>query len=224
MVDAWILQAEINLNLDLPPSIPETIRAVQQFCSGKPPGSVAIPAEIYKYEKSAVSEVFAVTNGVKQGWALAPTLFSLMSFAILMDAYRDGCPGIRSAYRIDGHLLNSRRTKTPTRLSATTVHELLAADDCVLNTMTEVDMQRSMDRLAAGCNIFGLTINTEKTAVMHQPPPYTKYDSHQVTVNDSKLKTEDSFVYLGSPLLRSLNIDDEVTRRLPKASQAFGRM
>nr|VZI44597.1 unnamed protein product [Spirometra erinaceieuropaei] len=49
----------------------------------------------------AVSEAFAVTNGVMQGCVLAPTLFSLMFSAMLMDAYRDERPGIRIAYRTD---------------------------------------------------------------------------------------------------------------------------
>ncbi|BHF63558.1 hypothetical protein SprV_0200655200 [Sparganum proliferum] len=39
-------------------------------------------------DNGAVSEAFAVTNGVKQGCVLAPTLFSLMFSAMLMDAYR----------------------------------------------------------------------------------------------------------------------------------------
>nr|VZI47012.1 unnamed protein product [Spirometra erinaceieuropaei] len=39
-------------------------------------------------DDGVVSEVFAVTNGVEQGCALAPTLFSLMFSAMLMDAYR----------------------------------------------------------------------------------------------------------------------------------------
>nr|VZI39777.1 unnamed protein product [Spirometra erinaceieuropaei] len=49
-------------------------------------------------DNGAVSEAFAVTNGVKQGCVLAPTLFSLMFSAMLMDAYRDERPGIRIAY------------------------------------------------------------------------------------------------------------------------------
>uniref|UniRef100_A0A183SPR1 Reverse transcriptase domain-containing protein n=1 Tax=Schistocephalus solidus TaxID=70667 RepID=A0A183SPR1_SCHSO len=35
--------------LDLPPSLPETIRAVQQISSGKASGSDAIPPEVYKH-------------------------------------------------------------------------------------------------------------------------------------------------------------------------------
>ncbi|VDL92433.1 unnamed protein product [Schistocephalus solidus] len=40
-------------------------------------------------DNGTVSEAFAVTNGVKQGCVLAPTLFSLMFSSMLMDAYLD---------------------------------------------------------------------------------------------------------------------------------------
>uniref|UniRef100_A0A183TN45 Reverse transcriptase domain-containing protein n=1 Tax=Schistocephalus solidus TaxID=70667 RepID=A0A183TN45_SCHSO len=60
-------------------------------------------------DNRTVSEAFAVTNVVKQGCVLAPTLFSLMFSAMLMDAYLDEQPGIHIAYRTDGHILNSRR-------------------------------------------------------------------------------------------------------------------
>nr|VZI07892.1 unnamed protein product [Spirometra erinaceieuropaei] len=56
---------------------------------------------------AAVSEAFTMTNGVKAGCSLAPILFSLMCFAILIDAYGGDRPGIRLANRIDGHLFNS---------------------------------------------------------------------------------------------------------------------
>ncbi|VDM00260.1 unnamed protein product [Schistocephalus solidus] len=101
-------------------------------------------------DNGTVSEAFAVTNGVKQGCVLAPTLFSLMFSAMLMDAYRNEQPGIRIAYRTDRHLLNSRCMQAPTRVFTTTVYDLLFADDCALNTVTEEDIQRSMDLFAEG--------------------------------------------------------------------------
>ncbi|VDM02664.1 unnamed protein product [Schistocephalus solidus] len=88
-------------------------------------------------DNETVSEAFAVSAGVKQGCPLAPTLVSLMFSAMLMDTYRDEQPGIRIAYRTDGHLLNSRPMQASTRVSTTTVHDLLFADDCALNTVTE---------------------------------------------------------------------------------------
>ncbi|VDL90242.1 unnamed protein product [Schistocephalus solidus] len=41
-------EVEISAELDLPPSLQETIRAVQQLSSGKAPGSDAIPTVIYQ--------------------------------------------------------------------------------------------------------------------------------------------------------------------------------
>ncbi|BHF73887.1 hypothetical protein SprV_0401697100 [Sparganum proliferum] len=102
-------------------------------------------------DNGAVSEAFAVTNGVKQGCVLAPTLFSLMFSAMLMDAYRyeRPPPGIRIAYGTNGQLLNRRRMHFQSRVSTTSVHELLFADDCALNTTSEEEMQRSMDLFSA---------------------------------------------------------------------------
>nr|VZI13316.1 unnamed protein product [Spirometra erinaceieuropaei] len=141
----------------------------------------------------AVSEAFAVTNGVKQGCVLAPTLFSLMFSAMLMDVYRDEHPRIRIAYRTDGHLLNNRRMNFQSRVSTATVHEL--AGDCALNTTSEKEMQRSMDLFSAACENFGLVINTQKTVVMHQPPPNsaTAPNAPQINVNGTQLQVVENF-------------------------------
>nr|VZI53039.1 unnamed protein product [Spirometra erinaceieuropaei] len=178
-------------------------------------------------DNGAVSEAFAVTNGVKQGCVLAPTLFSLMFSAMLMDAYRDERPGIRIAYRTDGHLLHQRRMHFKSRVSTATVHELLFGDDCALNTTSEEEMQRSMDLFSAACENFGLVINTQKTVVMHQPPPNSATAPNappQISVNGTQLQVVENFPYLGSTLSRNTKIDDEVANRISKASQAFGRL
>nr|VZI27907.1 unnamed protein product [Spirometra erinaceieuropaei] len=143
-------------------------------------------------DNGAVSEAFAVTNGVKQGCVLAPTLFSLMFSAMLVDAYRDERPGIRIAYRTD-----------------------------------EEEMQRSMDLFSAACENFGLVINTQKTVVMHQPPPNSATAPNvppQISVNGTQLQVVENFPYLGSTLSRNTKTDDEVANRISKASQAFGRL
>ncbi|BHF58650.1 hypothetical protein SprV_0100160400 [Sparganum proliferum] len=123
-------------------------------------------------DNRAVSEAFAVTNGVKQGCVLAPTPFSFMFSAMLMDAYRDELPGVRIAYKTESHLLNRRRMNSHSRVFTSTIRELLFADDCALNTTSVEDMQRSMDLFSAACENFGLVIKTEKTFAMHptQPP------------------------------------------------------
>nr|VZI41161.1 unnamed protein product [Spirometra erinaceieuropaei] len=178
-------------------------------------------------DNGAVSEAFAVTNGVKQGGVPSPTLFSLMFSAMLMEAYRDERPGIRIDYRTDGHLLNQRRMNFQSRVSTTTVHELLFADDCALNTTSEEEMQRSMALFSAACENFGLVINTQKTVMMHQPPPNLATAPNappQINVNGTQLHLMDNFPYVGSTLSRNTKIDDEVANSISKAILAFGRL
>ena len=51
---------------------------------------------------------FPVTNGVKQGCVMAPTLFSMMFSAMLIDAFQDVYAGFPIRYRFDSKLLNLR--------------------------------------------------------------------------------------------------------------------
>nr|VZI33076.1 unnamed protein product [Spirometra erinaceieuropaei] len=156
-------------------------------------------------DNEAVSEAFALTKEVREGCVPAPTPFSLMLSAMLMDAYRDDRPGIRIAYRSDGQPINHRRMHFQSRVTATTVHDLPFANDCGFNTTSEGDMQRSMDLFAAACNNCGLV-------------------APKINVNGAELQAVDNFTYLGSTLSRTTKIDDEVARRISKASQAFGRL
>nr|VZI05592.1 unnamed protein product [Spirometra erinaceieuropaei] len=113
-----------------------------------------------------------------------------MFSAMLMDAYRDERTGIRIAYRTDGHLPNQRRMHFQSRVSTTTVHDLLFADDCAPNPTSEEDMQRSTDLFSTACENFRLVINTQKTVVMHQPPPNTTppqlHNALQICVNGTQ--------------------------------------
>ncbi|BHF78991.1 hypothetical protein SprV_0602210800 [Sparganum proliferum] len=343
-------QVETNADLDLPPSLQETIRAVQQLSSEKAPGSYAIPAEVYKHGGPQLMDHLTAlfqemwpqgevpqdfkdvtivhlykrkgnrqsqsprhllaehrrddlrphppqppqqpsgtgstagrpmrlpptswdhghdlrrpsTSGEVSGDADSPVFYlrvpdeslrhgescrtvedhakirlsgtihpdgasaarRLMFSAMLMDGYRDERPGIRIAYNKDGQLLNQRRMHFQSRVSTTTVHELLFADDCALNTTSEEEMQRSMNLFSAACENFGLVINTQKTVVMHQPPPnsVTAPNAPKISVNGTQLQVVENYPYLGSTLSRNTKIDDEVANRISKASQAFGRL
>nr|VZI34100.1 unnamed protein product [Spirometra erinaceieuropaei] len=175
-------------------------------------------------DNGAVSETFVVATGVKQGCILALTLFILMFSAMPMDAYRDDCPWIGIAYRMDGQLINHRRMYFQSRVSTKTVHELFFADDCVLNATSEEDVRRSMDVFTAACDNFGLVINTEQTVDMHQWPLDATYVAPKINVNGAQPQVVNNFTYQGSTLSRSTKINDEVTRRISKASQTFGRL
>ena len=75
------------------------------------------------------SEPFEVTNGVKLGCVLAPTLFSMMFSAMLMDAFQDSDTGFPIRYRFDGNIFNLRRLQAKTKVQTDVLDELLYADD-----------------------------------------------------------------------------------------------
>ena len=167
------------------------------------------------------SEPFPVSNGVKQGCVLAPTLFSMVFSAMLSDAFRECASGINIRYRSDGKLFNLRKLQAVTKIKGTIVKDLLFADDCTLNAGDEQEMQQYMDKLSSACGNFSLTISTKKTEVMYQPAPGNQYLDPQILVNAQAVE---SFTYLGSTLSHNATIDREITNRISKASSSFGRL
>ena len=127
---------------------------------------------------------FPVTNGVKQGCVLAPTLFSLLFSAMLMDAFRatSQAPGIPIRYRCDGKLFNPRRLQAVSKVKDTVIRDFVFADDCALNANNEQEMQLEMDGFSTACDNFGFTINTKKTEVMYQPAPENPCQEPNITV------------------------------------------
>ncbi|XP_071849182.1 uncharacterized protein [Apostichopus japonicus] len=83
-------------------------------------------------DDGALSDPFPVTNGVKQGHVLAPTLFSIVFSAMLMYAFRDLKTGIYIRFRTDGKLFNLRRLQTKPKVLEDLSSELLFVDDCAL--------------------------------------------------------------------------------------------
>ena len=197
---------------------------------GCPPRFIAMVRQFHDGMQARVqndgefSEPFEVTNGVKQGCVLAPTLFNMMFSAMLMDAFQDSDTGFPIRYRFDGNIFNLRRLQAKTKVQTDVLDELLYADDMDKNASTEAKMQRAMDQVSQSCDNYDLTISTKKTEVVHQPAPGKPYNEPTITVNGQKLKVVDKFTYLGSTLSRAVHIDDEITARIAKASVAFGRL
>ncbi|BHF69629.1 hypothetical protein SprV_0301267500 [Sparganum proliferum] len=108
-------------------------------------------------DNGAVSEAFAVTNGVNLDCVLALTLFSLMLSAILLDAYLD--------------------ERLRSRLSATTVTELLYGDGCVLNATSEEESKgawlSSPPPAATSARPASTTTSVTDDNTVGVPPPPT---------------------------------------------------
>ena len=85
-----------------------------------------------------------MTNGVKQGRVLAPTLFSMMFSAMLTAAFQDGDNhGIPIRYHFYGKLFNLRRLQAKSKIEV--LQEFLFADDMAKGALTEEKMQKGID-------------------------------------------------------------------------------
>ncbi|BHF75213.1 hypothetical protein SprV_0501830800 [Sparganum proliferum] len=239
---ARLPQVKTNVNLDLPPSLHETIRAVQKLSSGKAPGPDAIPAEIYKHggpqlmnHLTALFQVVWRQGEVSQDFkdATIMHLYERKGNRQLCGKHR-GISLLNIAgeifarillNRLNNHLEQGLLPENQCGFRRYRVYELLFVGDCALNTTSEGGTQRRIDLFSAAYENFGLIINREKTVVMNQPPPNTApHNAPQISVNGTQLQAMDNFPYLGSTLSRSTKIDDEVARRNSKARQAFSRL
>ena len=197
---------------------------------GCPPRFVTLVHSLYDGMLAQVlnndqsSDAFPVTNGVKQRCVLAPTLFSILFTATLSDAFSDIEDSIKLCFCSDGNLFNLRRLQAQIKVKITSLCYLLFPDTCALNVSSEAGLQQSMNKFSSTCNLFCLTISTQKMQVMCQPAPHTTWHNPRITVRGNALEVVDKFTYLGSVLSKNVTIDNVVYNRLPKASITFGRL
>ena len=170
-----------------------------------------------------VSETFGVTNGVKQGCVLAPTLFSIFLSAMLVEAFRGMGDGVYIQSRQSADLFNVAHFRAKTKTTQILVRELLYADDSALVAHSAEEIQRIVDAFSDASKKFGLKINIKKTEVLYQPNS-TRTREEDIMVDGNKLNSVPEFTYLGSTISSDGHIDAEIQRRMAKASASFGRL
>jgi len=87
-------------------------------------------------------------------------------------------------------------------------------------------MQEMMDAYCDASQKFGLNINIKKTEVaevLYQPNS-TRTREEDIMVGGNTLNPVLEFIYLRSTLSSKGCIDDEIQRRMVKASASFGRL
>ena len=169
------------------------------------------------------SDGFQVTNGVKQGCVIAPSLFSLFFAAMLKEATEDMPQGVSIRFR-SGKIFNLSRLKTSSKVTEALIRELLFADDCMMVAHTEHDLQKMVTRFSNASKNYGLQISITKTEVMFQPAPGKIHTEPEIIVDGAKLTNVKRFTYLGSVLTSDAQMDDDIKARISKASSAFGRL
>ena len=70
--------------------------------------------------------------------------------------------------------------------------------------------------------MFGLTINTQKTVTLYQPPPGQTSIDPYVEIYGTPLKPVNKFTYLGGTVASDNTIDVDINNRIQAACGAFG--
>ena len=115
-------------------------------------------------ENGEASVPFPVTTGVKQGYVLAPTLFSLLLAQMLDSTLSQSTVRVNIHYQYDGNFFNLCRLQSHTKASQVTVRDYLFADDCALAAHFEKHLQELANCFTSAAKAFGLTVSIKKTA------------------------------------------------------------
>ena len=145
---------------------------------------------------------------------------------MLHTAFKDATDGVDIKTRFDKGLcgIKTPHFNAPSKVTVSTIRDLLFADDCALAASSLEAMQRLCDRFAHAARRFGLTISIKKTEALYQPARGNVYIPPVVMIEGKQLNAVESFKYLGGSITNDASLDAEVTARIAKASSAFGRL
>ena len=154
---------------------------------------------------------------------LAQVLFNLFFTCVLNHVIRDLELGAYLRYRLDGSLFDLRRLTAKTKTVKKTVLEVLFADECALMAHMDSDLQIIVNKIAEASCLFGLAISLSKTEVLFQPAPDAVAYRPTTSIDDTQLSTADDFKYRDSVISSDGSLDKEISARICKTSQTFGR-
>ena len=127
------------------------------------------------------SDPLPVTNGRKQGYVLASTLFYMFT-AMITDTFQNGGNGIPIRYRFDRKRFNQRRLQAKSKVQTEMLDVFLFADDITKDAPTEAKMQKGVDQVSDSCDSYELSFSIKTNEVMFQPAPGKPYKEPTITV------------------------------------------
>ena len=122
---------------------------------------------------------------------------------------RDMGDGVYIQSRQSVDLFNVAHFRAKTKTTRILMRELLFADDSALVAHSVEEMQNIVEK-----------INIKKTEVPYQPNS-TRTREEDIMVDGNKLNSVLEFTYIGSTISSNGCIDDEIQRRMAKASASF---
>ena len=156
-----------------------------------------------------VSDIFSITNGVKQGCLQAPMPFSIFLLAMLEEASGDMWDGIHIQSRQNADLFTDAHFRAKTKTTNILVRKLIFADDSAVIAHSAEEIQRIVDAFANASSKFGLKINIKKTEVMFQPNS-TMTMEEDIHVDETTLNHVKELTYLGSIIANDGHIEAEL--------------
>lgn len=137
-----------------------------------------------------------MSNGVKLGCVLVPTLFFILFAAILLEAFSD-C----DISALTGNSSTCEDSQVKTKVLEVILCEFLFADDCAPGAYSHEEMQYMTDHFASSCRSHGhgLTVNLEKTEAMFSPSPSQAANVQPpppIVINKTEIKTMDKYCFM----------------------------
>lgn len=141
-----------------------------------------------------MSAAFAISNGVKQSYVLAPVLFSLFFICILSHAIQCLKEGLYILYQLDA-LFDFEHTGevTPYNHPRNFCWWL-----CPPGEETQWSTVDAEQILITATMLFGLVISLNKTCVLYRPVPNSNSIKPKITIDDTQLSNVNSLKFLGN--------------------------
>lgn len=151
----------------------------------------------------SLSEWFSVSNGLKQGCNLSPTLFSLYLNDLAVEIKSLGC-GVKYGEK---------------ELSI-----LLFADDIALLSDSEEKMQQMLTCLNNWCKKWRLSLNMGKTKMVHYRHESSSQSDFEFKIGTENISWINGYKYLGLWLEQHLDMKETVKFLAASANRALGAL
>jgi hypothetical protein len=148
-----------------------------------------------------LTDRFSTTSGVRQGDALSPTLFIILMNDLSRELNNSPCS---------------------VRLNSSHANHLMYADDVALVSENAEDLQSLVSTMHEWCSKWHLTINSEKSKVVHFRRKRAPHRPHRIEVAGSALEYVHSFKYLGVIFDEHLSYAEHASAIAGSASRALG--